>query len=235
MLESTPSTMDAALEHAGGCPGLLLAASRQTQGRGSHGRGWHDGDACTLPCTFVVDAGDRPAPMLAACAACAVHETLSRFAPASADLAIKWPNDIVARGGDRERKLAGILIERRQGLTLVGIGINCSPLTGDAGESVRDRAVSLAELGSGASRPELLCGLLERMGYWFAAEQAAVRDHYRAHDAMVGTVRTLGFGQESCRGLVEDLDPLESITIVTPDGPRTLPIAQTRHLGEEAG
>ncbi|MEX0876976.1 MAG: hypothetical protein WD114_05915, partial [Phycisphaerales bacterium] len=96
VLETTPSTMDAALEHAGGRSGLLVVALRQTQGRGSHGRGWHDGDACTLPCTFVIDAGSRPvpmpAPLLAACVACAVHDTLSRFVPAGVDLAIKWPN-----------------------------------------------------------------------------------------------------------------------------------------------
>ncbi|MEX0876637.1 MAG: hypothetical protein WD114_04175, partial [Phycisphaerales bacterium] len=159
---------------------------------------------------------------------------LSRFVPAGVELAIKWPNDIVARGGEKERKLAGILIECRQGLTLVGIGINCTPLTSNAGEAVWGRAVSLEELGSSVSRPEVLCGLVERMGYWFAAERGAVRDYYRANDALVGTVRAFGLGQETCRGLVEDLDPLESITIATADGPRTLPIAQARHLREEA-
>lgn len=237
VIGSTPSTMDAALLMARGHPGLLLIASSQTAGRGARGRRWHDGDRCTLPCTFVIDPAGKDAPTLAACVACAVHETLNGLLPAPVEAGIKWPNDIVVRHEGRERKLAGILIERRQGLTLVGIGINCAPL-GVAGSradpQLLQRAVSLEELGATVSRPDVACRLLGCMSRWLAnSDRDAIRDRFVLHDAMVGTVRTIEHGRVRYRGLVEAIDPLSTITIKTPSGSRTLPIAQTTHVRED--
>lgn len=233
VLQSTPSTQDAALAFARGEPGLLVVASQQTRGRGSHARAWRDGDRRTLPCTFVIEPCGCDAPMLAACVACAVNEALSSLVPSGYELKIKWPNDIVVRGAGRERKLAGILIERKMGLTLVGVGINCTQEEHDWDDSIRDTAVSLRELGAHTHRLELVCRLIEHLSQWlFACDRHAIRAYYQMHDAMSGTRRAFTHNRAAYRGLVEHVDPLECIVVETDAGRCMLPVAQTSCLKE---
>lgn len=230
VVESTTSTQDSAHSFARGRHGLLLVASQQTHGRGSQGRAWDDGDRRTLPCTFVVDPGCKDAPMLAACVACALHETLSALPGAQTDMRIKWPNDIVIRADGRDRKLAGILIEQRGGLTLVGIGINCTQREQDWPASLRSNAVSLAQLGVEVPRLDLVCRLVEHMSQWFSAcDREQIRGYYSMHDAMVGTLRTFRHDNTCHHGVVEHLDPLGHIVIETPTGVQSLPVTQTTH------
>jgi len=230
VVESTRSTQNAAVEFARDKQGLLLVASRQTAGRGSYGRSWIDGDRWTLPCTFVVDPVCCDAPTLAASVACAVHETLSTLMGNMVELKIKWPNDIVVRDDFHDRKLAGILIEKRAGLTLVGIGVNCIQRAGDWAPELQDCAVSLTELGLQVSRLDLVCRLIEHLSQWFeCCDRSQIRNYYEIHNAMVGTLRTFRYNKQCYHGIVEDLDPLEQIVIDTPDGLKSLPIAQTVH------
>lgn len=230
VIESTPSTQDSALRFARGEPGLLLVASEQTAGRGSRGRAWDDGDRSTLPCTLVLDPGRRDAPTLAACIACALHETLVALPGPGCDLRIKWPNDIVVREDASDRKLAGILIEQRGGLTLVGIGINCNRQGDEWPPELRDTAVSLGQLGLEVTRLDLVCRLVEHMSQWCSAcDRDQIREYYSMHDAMVGTLRTFRHNNNCHHGVVEHLDPLGYIVINTPAGLRHLPVTQTTH------
>lgn len=230
VMETASSTMDAAVQFAHGKSGLLLVASRQTHGRATQGRQWVDGDRCTLPCTFVVDPGCKDAPMLSACVACAVHETLSTLMP-SAELEIKWPNDIVVREADRDRKLSGVLIEQRDGLTLVGIGINCTQTERNWDLELRDTAVSLTELGVHTARLDLVCRLVEHLSQWFeACDRSQVRAYFDLHNAMVGSIRTFKYNNTCYHGIVEAIDPLDSILIETQSGRHELPVAQTLHV-----
>ncbi len=235
VMETTASTQDAAVEFASGKSGLLLIASQQTQGRGTHGRRWEDGDRNTLPCSFVLNPSGKDAPLLSACIACAVHETLATLLPAGADLKIKWPNDIVTREDGRDRKLAGILIEQRAGLTIVGIGINCTNTMSDWDQGFGSRAVSLNDLGAHVNRLDLVCRLVEHLSQWFeSCSRKEISEYYELHDAMVGTLRTFKHNNVCYHGIVEGLDPLEYIRIETPSGHHLLPVATTKHLrGDE--
>jgi len=230
VIESTGSTQDAALQFAHGEHGLLVVASRQTHGRGTLGRQWLDGERLTLPCTFVVDTGCKDAPMLSACVGCAVHETLSTLMPTT-DLKIKWPNDIVVSEDGHDRKIAGVLIEQRDGLTLVGIGINCTQGERDWDPSLRDHAVSLAEIGVHITRLDLVCRLVEHLSQWFeSCNRAQVREYFQMHNAMLGSLRTFKYNHACYHGIVESIDPLESISIETPNGRHELPVTQTMHV-----
>jgi BirA family biotin operon repressor/biotin-[acetyl-CoA-carboxylase] ligase len=231
VVESTDSTQNAALRFAQGRNGLLVVASMQKNGRGARGRRWHDGDRATLPCTFVVDPGCKDAPMLAACVACAVHEAINSFLPRVIQLGIKWPNDLVIRDEHVDRKIAGVLIEQQQGLTLVGIGINCTQTQRDWSPEYADRAVSFLGLGVSVSRLDLICRVVESMSQWFhACDRAAIRSYYEIHNAMVGTRRAFRHNNRVYEGVVEHLDPLESIVLSTKEGTCTLPVDQTQHL-----
>jgi BirA family biotin operon repressor/biotin-[acetyl-CoA-carboxylase] ligase len=84
---------------------------------------------------------------------------------------IKWPNDVVVRGGggERPRKLAGVLAEANSGAdgldyVVVGIGINLR--TASYPPELGDRATSIeTELGRPVDRGALLAELLCAFAY----------------------------------------------------------------------
>jgi len=112
---------------AADAPGpLLLAAEAQSAGRGRRGRRWHSAPGRSA--TFSIRRRMRCAPAALAGLSLAVGVAAARALRAlgAAEVALKWPNDLVARGA----KLGGILVESRaaaDGGTAVvaGIGVNC--------------------------------------------------------------------------------------------------------------
>jgi BirA family biotin operon repressor/biotin-[acetyl-CoA-carboxylase] ligase len=218
------STQDAAWRHRPQSPeagGVVVLASIQTDGRGQRGRRWDDGQARTLPVSFAlrttltdVDLAARAG--LSALEACRLH------AP-HADIRIKWPNDIVARDALGDRKLAGVLVERRDGVAVVGVGINVSQTAEELAACGLTHAASLGMLGGKMNRLMLAIDLIASMSRWLAADDDAVRAEWAAHDAMLGTHRAFVVGGERVEGEVTALDPLGSITV----GGRSLPVDRT--------
>lgn len=111
-LAECTSTNDEALRRG---PGSIVAAGRQTAGRGRMGRSFSSEEGglylsmcAPLPCQ------PREAPALAALAALAVCEAIG------GDAQIKWPNDIMSTG----KKVAGILCEMRDDCLIFGFGVN---------------------------------------------------------------------------------------------------------------
>ena len=127
VVEVTGSTNDDLLE-AGkqGAPhGTGLAARAQTAGRGRRGHKW-DSTAGNLLLSIVLRPCVNPTKYsgLAAVSGLAVLEALRKQGPAN-EIALKWPNDLVARG----RKLGGILVEAARdnegkSFAVCGIGVN---------------------------------------------------------------------------------------------------------------
>lgn len=222
--ERTASTQDAAWRHRRADAGVAVVASVQTDGRGQRGRRWQDGEAMTLPMSFALP--DAPGDVgLAARAGLAALDACRAAAP-GADLRIKWPNDVVARVDNGDRKLAGVLIERRDRWAVVGVGVNVFQSAGDlAGVP---GACSLAMLGGSTDRLALAAGLLSTLGRWLGADDDAVRAAWAARDAMIGTERAFLVGQERITGVVVGLDPLTAITVRTPEGERVLPVDGAR-------
>ncbi|NLD70388.1 MAG: biotin--[acetyl-CoA-carboxylase] ligase [Limnobacter sp.] len=107
----------------------LLAAARQTAGRGRRGRGWvmepGRSVAFSLAIERTVAATSPPPSGLPVAVGVAIAQAL---APCAAGLRLKWPNDLQRDG----RKLGGILVETRRGAgaqspierLVVGVGIN---------------------------------------------------------------------------------------------------------------
>ena len=151
------STNTEALQHLrdGGGP-LLLSASRQTAGRGRHGRAWQSDDAALTFSIAVTLPADLDLSGLSLAVGCAAADALD----VSGDrIQLKWPNDLFLDGA----KLGGILIEaiplpnwRPQGWAepnppqqtrggpsfagdrrgvVIGMGLNLRPLPTDADRS----------------------------------------------------------------------------------------------------
>ena len=122
---------------AGAASGTVIAARRQTAGRGRMGRHWHSaaGDSLTFSLLWRVPAG-RPVEGLSLAVGVAVAEALEMAGVQG--LALKWPNDILRGDG----KLGGILVELSGNAAVIGIGINLR-LPEDLPADIRATAASL--------------------------------------------------------------------------------------------
>ena len=174
-LRATGSTNERAraLAVRGAPHGTLVTAGAQTAGRGRQGRTWEAPAGRALLMSLVLR--DWP-PLLPLAAAVAVADV------AGAEAAIKWPNDILLRGG----KLAGILVEARpqEGWAVLGIGMNVAIRPGDLPEELRDRAAGL-ELDPSAIETTLAT-LLAALGERLALEPPELLTAYRERDALLG-------------------------------------------------
>lgn len=115
VFEETASTNDVVARLADGHrgEGLVVFAESQTKGRGRHGRAWASPRGKGL--WFSILLRPRfPLTRLTVAASVAVARVAGKEAR------IKWPNDVTLDG----RKLAGILTEVRDGVAILGIGVN---------------------------------------------------------------------------------------------------------------
>ena len=98
---------------------LWTMAREQTAGRGRRGRSWVS-ERGNLFATLLTRAAQPIAAQLAFAAGLAAAEAVSAYCP-PADVTLKWPNDVLLRGG----KVAGLLLESLNPDTLaIGVGIN---------------------------------------------------------------------------------------------------------------
>jgi BirA family transcriptional regulator, biotin operon repressor / biotin---[acetyl-CoA-carboxylase] ligase len=164
-LGSTNSYLLKEAAPASGCFRVAITEN-QTEGRGRLGRRWIapplSGLCISVAYKFAATPRDLPSLTLAVGAGVAA----ALQAMGADSIALKWPNDLVARGG----KLGGILTEVRpevgQGRTMViGLGINV-----DLPDAMRDapvegwasRIVDLKECVDWLpSRPALAAGILQ--------------------------------------------------------------------------
>lgn len=124
--------------------GSLVVAGRQVAGRGQRGNRWADTGADGLAFSMALPATDQPQCSLA------LAEALVSSLPSGVDASVKAPNDVLVHG----RKLAGVLVEQRDGLAVIGIGINVHQL--EWPEDLEPIAISLEQAGCRLDRLEVL-------------------------------------------------------------------------------
>jgi BirA family biotin operon repressor/biotin-[acetyl-CoA-carboxylase] ligase len=221
-LDACASTNDRAAEQArAGAPeGLVVAADRQTGGRGRLGRTWHSPAGENLYFSMVLRPARPPSevPPLTLLAGVAVADSLAAL---GARPRLKWPNDVLleASGGGSWRKVAGILTEMategdRVGHVVIGIGLNVngSEFPGELAAI----ATSLRRvLGRPLDRAALLAsvlGALERQcdGFRAAGPSAGVaawQAYAPAGERCRVRAPLAGQGQEMIEGIALGVDP----------------------------
>jgi BirA family biotin operon repressor/biotin-[acetyl-CoA-carboxylase] ligase len=191
LVGETGSTNADLLAQAGAeaAEGLVLVAEAQTAARGRQGRQWTSPPRAALTFSVLLrPRGVPPAllgwvPLLAGVAAASAVRSV-----AGVETTLKWPNDLIAKGG----KLGGILAERSGPAVVVGIGINVwqdrAGLPGDGATSVllEAQAGNPAREGDGGGgaaeapgrRELLLAELLAALSHWYLAwrDQASPGD-----------------------------------------------------------
>jgi BirA family biotin operon repressor/biotin-[acetyl-CoA-carboxylase] ligase len=216
------TSAEAKRRFAGGEAGpLWVRADRQTAGYGRRGRAW-ESLAGNLAATLLLPLQGRlpeEAPAAYAfAAALAVRDACAEAGASLRDLSLKWPNDVLYRGG----KLAGLLLELvaegdRRAL-LLGIGVNLA-----AAPEVE--AYETAALGERAPAPDAFLALLDarllaRLGQWRTDGFGALRDAFEvAATGLHGEV-TVRLPDGTVTGLAQCLGEDGALIVVTEAGPR---------------
>jgi len=199
-LRSTNDTAADRVEAGTVATPALIAASRQTRGRGQHANTWWS-DAGSLCATFILPSdATMPIGQVPLRAGLAVATLLQHHLP-ERRVEVKWPNDVLVEG----KKIAGLLCLRLRGVDLVGIGLNVRTNLRHAPDDVRDRATSLSEhLASPPRREDLLVGL------WHAilAEREAAdwNQRFRACHALKSRAIIIVDDGTTLRGVCHGID-----------------------------
>ena len=188
---------------------LWLSAGRQTAGRGRRGRAW-ESPAGNMSATLLI-APKKPASecaQLSFVTAIAATDATSGFAP-SADIKVKWPNDVLAGG----KKIAGILLESASGADAalaylaIGIGMNLAHFPPDT----EFPATSLAALGVAAPSPnaaltQLAAQFAKWYDVWMTNGFSPIQDAWLARAAGLGTRIRARLTNEETSGVFEGID-----------------------------
>lgn len=173
--------------------GLVILADSQTAGRGRQGRTWFSrpGDCLSFSMLLKPEVKPEMAATLPLVAGIAVAAALEKFLPRE-EIAIKWPNDILAGG----RKICGILCEMSaQGETVrhvvAGIGINVNLGAGALPAEIAGTATSMKMLaGKKFALGEVFSAVLESFSEyysrWLEGGLAAVKADLDARDILRG-------------------------------------------------
>jgi BirA family biotin operon repressor/biotin-[acetyl-CoA-carboxylase] ligase len=152
--ESTQELVDASMAE-----GAVAACEEQTAGRGRLGRRWVvPRGTAVMSSTLLRPPPGRRLPELSlvggVAAANAVEVTLSLSAQ------IKWPNDVLVN----RKKVAGVLAEARDGIVVLGIGINVNQTRDELPADAHPAAASLRTTdGIERERAPVLARLLREL------------------------------------------------------------------------
>ena len=226
-LDAVESTQEEAFAIAREQGPTLVIAHHQVAGRGRLGRDWQESPGLGLACTVALPIARVAHEGLSARVGVACAWALEGVGLARAR--IKWPNDVL---DDKDRKLAGILIEVRDGWALVGVGVNVLHRPEHFPEDIRDQTVSLAMLGVQSGVEELAGSLVASLARSLAESPESIKDAWRARDALVGLKRSFETSNRTVTGVVQAIDPFQEITVRTPQGverldPRTASLTRT--------
>ncbi len=174
ILAEVGSTNDAVAEQAGAGAeeGLVIAAERQTDGRGRKGAAWIAPAGHNLTFSVLL----RPQmplefwPRLSHIAALAVANGVEPWTNGM-EPQLKWPNDVYADSS----KLAGILVETRTSsrgsFVVLGIGLNVNSAPTDFPLELTHTLISVAALNGGTrvNRGEVCGSILAELNRFLAA------------------------------------------------------------------
>ncbi len=200
---------------------LWITAARQSAGRGRQGRVWHSAEGNLFATLLIRPVRPKPEwPQLSFAAAIAVADMAAHYSPG---IAVKWPNDVLARG----KKLSGILLESVGDSLAIGIGVNLKSHPPDT----EFPAISLAALGATPPSPGQALDLLAPSfaGWydrWEKSGFAPIRDAWLARAAGLGSrIRARLPGREHV-GVFEGVDEQGALLLRDADNLHVLAAAE---------
>ena len=225
---SVASSNDVAKQMAvdGAVDGTVVWAREQTAGRGRQGRAWSSPEG-NLYLSFILRPACGPTEglQLGFVGSLAVRDALCRFVPPGAEVAVKWPNDILVDGS----KIVGMLLESsmRGGKPdlewlVLGVGVNVASHPEDTPFPATDLA---AATGTPPPVVEVLESVVAQVARWrqtwqsdgFAPVRAAwLRCAHRLNEE----IEVRQEGRESLKGVFAGLDETGALLLDTAGGGR---------------
>ncbi|NUH66260.1 biotin--[acetyl-CoA-carboxylase] ligase [Sulfitobacter sp. S0837] len=218
-------TLDSTLAEAARLQPTLTApvwilALEQTAARGRRGRSWSTPRG-NFAATLMMPRRETPgvAALRSFVTSLALYRAFVATTGRADAFALKWPNDVLLKGG----KVAGILLETVGEHLAIGIGVNLSHApAASALEAGALPAVTLREAGVQIAPEDFLevlaqeyAGLEEQfITYGFAP----IRSAWLAHAARLGEVITARTMRDETVGVFEDVDATGNLILRTSDG-----------------
>ena len=233
--ETGSTNADLLAEAKSGLPeGAVLVADAQSAGRGRLGRRWVSPPGTSLSFSVLLRPAAVPpasrawVPLLAGVAVAAALR-----GEATAGAWLKWPNDVLMRGG----KVAGILAEQAGDAIVVGIGLN---VTVDRDDLPAGGATSLMLEGAASTgRERLLAAVLGQLGRWYLdwkgeagdADRSGLRAEYLGLCATVGRQVSVSLpGGSVVAGEASDVDSAGRLVVRTGAGPVPVSAGDVVHV-----
>jgi len=198
-----------------------IVADQQTAGRGRQDHQWISPQGNIYATALFHEPGGLPVALrLPFAAALAVSDIVRTHAP-SADVRLKWPNDVrIAR-----KKVSGILVETGGSgsdfWVAAGIGINVFAVPANVGQP----ATSLLELGMqhGATVDNVFETLRDAFATRLAQARTGftgIRQTWLERAEALGETVHIRAGDIEIHGVFEDLEPDGALVLRLPDGSR---------------
>lgn len=198
---------------------ILLAAEKQTAGRGRRGRSFFSPVSTGIYMSLLLHPrlSAEDCTLITPLCAVAVCEAVENVTGIKAD--IKWVNDIFVCG----KKVAGILTEgsfteKGADYVIVGIGINLSPPEEGFPEEIRDTAGALTD-GSADLRCQLIAEIVNIFMHRMESigSRSFISD-YRSRLFFLGKEITVISPDGSYTATAEDIDRMCRLRVRTQDG-----------------
>lgn len=231
--ESIDSTNTHLLEQFAPAPGKFRAAlaDYQTQGRGRQGRRWIAPPGAALCLSLAGTFGKRPDKLPSLTLAIGVGIAALLRTLGIDDVALKWPNDVVALDG----KLGGILTEvspRGAGgcTVVVGVGLNVDlpPAMKDAPPGRwASKITDLKQcIDARPSNAQLTAGLLQCMMATFTRFESdgfgPFRGAWPDYDWLKGRTVRVQQAEEAVEGRASGIDAAGGLLVETKEGTRRI-------------
>ena len=235
-LETVDSTMAEARRKASDISGpTWIHARTQSAGTGRRGRAWDTGKD-NFSASLLIRPSGKPADLAlrSFVAALALFDTLVAITGRSNIFTLKWPNDVLLRGG----KLAGILLETVPNGLVIGIGVNLKTLP--PADILEPNAVPpkslLAETNVAIQPNAFLDILAPNFARWEAQMAtygfAPIRTAWLAQAANLGKPVWAQVGGETVHGTFTTIDELGALVLETTRGLRKISAGDV-HFNEE--
>lgn len=205
------------LARAGYPAGTAVLAQEQTAGKGRHGNTWTSPPG-NLYMSLILRPELRALQIgqLSFLCALALFRCLRGVLPATADIGLKWPNDVLVEG----RKCAGILLESAStGMqpvdwVVAGVGVNIA--------FAPEGAISVVQAGGNIDAPTLADRLLGEImalyGEWLAQGFAPVRKGWMQAATRLGETIDVRLTRETLHGVFQGIDETGALLLGMPDG-----------------
>lgn len=199
----------------------LIWALEQKQGRGRRGRSWSSPRGnlyLSLVLRPEVAAGE--AAQIGFVAAVALAETLRPLLPPGAEIALKWPNDVLIG----RRKVSGILPEALSGETgrvealILGIGVNVASHPEGSAWPATDLATEGAKIALEPLLERLAAALDRWIGIWGREGFAPVRARWMESALGAGERMELRLEHRVLAGRFIEIDAEGALLLAPTDG-----------------